>query len=227
MKLKENWTLILLGFSTLVLISLGAIIILRPAFLTSKPEAPSIQTGINQDQETSPTPKEEIKEIAKQPEVFESEPVTSCQLSFNIPSVSPTPTPTPTLTPTPTPTQTPECWEACETNDDCPSNLTCQFIETEDKNLCVNNDCPQESDCVCPQPSDTPTPTSSPTPTPTLTNSPTPTPTLPPGVTSTPTPEGPTPTPITLEQAGMALPTLGAAGGGLLLIFTSLLLLLL
>lgn len=212
MKLKENWTLILLGLSILVLIGLGTIIILRPAFLTSKLGAPPIQTETDQDQETSPTFEEEAEEPVKQPEVFESEPVTSCQLSFNIPSVSPTPT----SSPTPTPTKTPECWETCETNDDCPGNLTCRFIETEDKKMCVNSDCPQESDCVCSQPSNTPTPTNSPTPTPTLTNSPTP----------TPTPEGPTPTPITLEQAGLTLPTFGVAGGGLILIFVSLLLLL-
>ena len=223
MKIKENWTLILLGFSILALIGLGAVVILKPAFLTAKLGTPPIQKETDQNQETSPAFEEEAKEPAKQPEVFESEPVTSCQLSFNIPTSSPTPTNSPTPTPTPTPTEIPECWETCETNDDCPSNLTCQHIDSEDKNLCVNRDCSQESDCVCPQPTNTPTPT----------NSPTPTPTSPPGATSTPTPTTPpsepgepTPTPITLEQAGFTLPTLGAAGGGLFLLLTSLLLLL-
>lgn len=104
-----------------------------------------------------------------------------CVLEFSLP----------TSTPTPTPTPIPECWDTCvdfTNHTDCPSSLRCMSVSNDYR--CVNEECPEESDCLCPTPTPTRTPTPTPTrtPTPTPTRTPTPTPTPPPGATPTPTP---------------------------------------
>jgi len=83
----------------------------------------------------------------------------------------PTATPTkPKNTPTPTPPKK-ICNQTCTNDSWCTSPLKC--LDRDGIKYCLNQDCPEETDCACPTPTNTPTLT----PTPTITNTPTPTPT--------------------------------------------------
>jgi len=87
------------------------------------------------------------------------------------------------------------CWEVCGQESECPEELTCHSIEGVYR--CVNPNCDREQDCGC-----------------TVAQAP----------TVTPKPTGPIPTPVELPEAGISLPTIGAALGGVILAIVSLLL---
>jgi len=163
------------------------------------------------------------------------------------PTLTPSPTPTGTLTPRPTPTLTPTltptptpllgCYRECKSDDDCEGNLRCQTVSGVKR--CLNLDCPGERDCicnvgcwgVCGQESECPEELSCRSIDGTyrcvnpscereqdcecgVAQAP----------TLTPKPTGPTPTPIELPEAGVSLPTIGAAVGGIILTLVAFLL---
>ncbi len=82
-----------------------------------------------------------------------------CELTFIV-SPSPSPSPSPSRSPSPSPSRSPnpspspsasfspQCWESCTNDSQCPGSLVCQ--EISGVNRCVNSNCPTESDCVCP-----------------------------------------------------------------------------
>jgi len=155
-----------------------------------------------------------------------------CELAFNAGGATATPTPTgsptptgtltPTVTPTLTATPVPGCYDECETDDDCPSDLVCEEVGGD--YLCVNEECPEESNCDCPE-------ETTPTPTPTEGEEPTPTPTESYEVTPTPTTyygEEPTPTSyeVKVPPAGVVENTVLVIGAGLVFLLAGLLLVL-
>jgi len=150
----------------------------------------------------------------KEKEVFQEAPEEyPCRISFIIeatPSASPSPSPSASPSPSPSASPSPSpsygCWDQCNYNSQCPSNLEC--LEVNNVNRCVNPSCRQETDCTCSEI----TPSPSPSPTPYV-----------PG--ESPPPEQPSQQlPQELPEAGVLSPTLFFAIGGMILIGLGLLL---
>jgi len=144
--------------------------------------------------------------------------INSCEvltipLSSPTPSASPSesPSPSPSATPTPSPSSTPTptanplvCDSSCNTDDDCRS-IDSNYICYSATRTCRHINYPQENDCEAP-----PTSTASPTGTPTTTATP--------GSSGTAQATS-TPTPATLPEAGISIPTLlGISAAGVLLL---------
>ncbi|HUV42772.1 MAG TPA: hypothetical protein VMY36_02580 [Patescibacteria group bacterium] len=108
------------------------------------------------------------------------------------------------------------CYDACTVDTDCPQNFGDDEVDLvcdEDENICVNESCSDEDDCVCPEESHTPTPT--PSPSPSVAGSPVPSPSLVPS---------PSPQQVELPEAGIISPTILATLGGIILVLIGLLL---
>jgi hypothetical protein len=116
--------------------------------------------------------------------------------------------------PSPSPSPSSGCYEECETNDDCQGDYICYNVDGV--NLCVNEDCTDEEDCICPSPSPSPSPSASPSPSPSPSVSPSPSSLA----LASPQPS-PSPT-VELPSAGIISPTLLVTLGGILLIFIGL-----
>lgn len=197
-RLKKNWYLVLIAVATLILAVIAIITATKLYQIGKEPVAPTVPR---------PAPA-----VATPIPTLEPTPVPECTLKFVVAE----------LTPTPTPTLIPECWNACDINDDCPEVLSCQIVDETKR--CVNSDCPEEEDCVCPEA--TPTPTSTPGPTDTPAPGPTATPMA--AATTTPVPSAeatltPTPPKVELPEVGIASPTLLAVLGGIILVIFGLL----
>lgn len=126
----------------------------------------------------------------------------ACTVSFtvlDVPTADATPTPTPTPTPSPTPTppagEPNNCGGTCGSNANCKGGLFCYEV-APGKSYCRNPNNPTSETCEGG--------VSQPTPTPTL------------------RPSGPTPTPVTLEEAGSVTGTwiVTVAGAVLLILGT-------
>jgi hypothetical protein len=109
--------------------------------------------------------------------------------------------------PSPSPSASPsyQCWNQCDYNYQCPSDLEC--LEVNGVNRCVNPTCRTDSDCSCAQAQGSPSPRASASP----------------GITYVPG-QSPPPPQRELPQAGSLSPTLLFTLGGLALVGLGLLL---
>lgn len=187
-KLKKNWQLVLIVLVTIILGTIAVVTAIRLAQIGQEPIAP-----------TAPTSKPEAAFLGR-------EPTEACTLSFNV-STEESPSPSPSESPSPSPV--PECYEECIDDEDCPQDyedvtLVCQDIDGV--NLCVNDECPEEEDCLCPEEeSPSPSPSEEESPSPSLETA-----------AASPSPK------VELPEAGIISPTIIATLGGIILVLIGL-----
>lgn len=240
---KERFLTIGLVLATVVLASLAVLTAWKIA--TRKPVAPTVPQKV--PRAASPACRFSFSVLSPTPtptgEVTPTGVLSPTPTGTLMPTQTPTSTPSPTLTPTITPTPTPllGCYRECESDDDCEGTLRCQTVSGVKR--CVNLSCPGEKDCICNvvcweicgQESECPEELTCRSIDGTyrcvnpdcereqdcecaVAEAP------PPAGGFAPVPTGPTPTPVELPEAGISLPTIGAAIGGIILTIVSLLL---